>query len=308
MKRNIAFIILSNLLSLNAYSVLASDLDIHDNNTSKKTHNQTTIIPETNQPINITTINADINHNNIEQIVQLFKQAKTTNPNNINLLSYLAVWTNFNGNNIASIKLMAELAKLNPQRQADIEHLINTVDHIIATPLKNQPIKNNHNNIAIITSGENLTANGSMTSLTIERLTMTLQIAKSEPNTLIIVTSEHSKQPQITTTLMTQWLITHGIAPKRIISSQPANNMIEQTLHSSHILAHHKIDHATLITSATTARYTQILFDIASWQTGPQGISFDSIAISDHDLFDLKKPTTNELINIYRDALQIYEA
>ncbi len=92
----------------------------------------------------------------------LFTQAQTVAPNDIDILSYLAVWHNFKGNNAASIKQMTKLASLNPGRQADIEHIINTIDHIVAIPLKSTPLKSYNGNTAIVTLGYALNPDGTM--------------------------------------------------------------------------------------------------------------------------------------------------
>ncbi|OOE92183.1 transporter, partial [Salinivibrio sp. IB643] len=53
-------------------------------------------------------------------------------------------------------------------------------------------------------------------------------------------------------------------------------------------------------------RRGQTLFEVASWKTGPQGITFDTVAYPDKPLDQLQKASTNELLGIYRDALRTY--
>lgn len=201
---------------------------------------------------------------------------------------------------------MAKLASLNPGRQADIEHIINTVDHVIATPLKTMVTKPYNGNTAIITLGYALNPNGTMNKILIQRLKLTLTLAEQSPNSLIIVTGGVPQNHNTEGKLMADWLIKHGISPHRIIEDNYARSTVENALYVSYALARHKIDHATLVSSASHVRRGQTLFDIASWQTGPRGISFDSVSVEDKPLAELTIPSDKELLGIYRDALRVY--
>ncbi len=254
----------------------------------------------------ISAANAQIYNGNVDRAITLFKQAQATAPDDIDILSYLAVWQNFKGNNAASIKQMAKLTSLNPGRQADIEHIINTVDHVIATPLKTMVTKPYSGNTAIITLGYALNPNGTMNEILIQRLKLTLTLAEQSPNSLIIVTGGVPQNHKTEGRLMADWLIKHGISPHRIIEDNYARSTVENALYVSYALARHKIDHATIVSSASHVRRGQTLFDIASWQTGPRGISFDSVSVEDKPLSELTIPSDKELLGIYRDALRVY--
>lgn len=254
----------------------------------------------------ISAANAQIYNGNVDRAIALFTQAEDVAPNDLDILSYLAVWHNFKGNNVASIEQMTKLATLNPGRQADIEHIINTVDHIIATPLKITSLKPYSGNTAIITLGYALNPDGTMNNILIKRLKKTLALAKQSPKSLVIVTGGMPKNNQTEGKLMADWLIKHGIPQHNLIEENYARNTVENALYVSYALARHKIDHATIISSASHVRRGQALFDIASWQTGPRGISFDSVSVTDKPLSTLVIPSNKELVDIYRDALRTY--
>jgi uncharacterized SAM-binding protein YcdF (DUF218 family) len=254
----------------------------------------------------ISAANAQIYNGNIDRAITLFTQAQTVASNDIDILSYLAVWHNFKGNNDASIEQMTKLASLNPGRQADIEHIINTVDHVVAIPLKTTTQKTYSGNTAIITLGYALNPDGTMNNILIQRLKKTLTLAKQSPKALIIVTGGMPKNHQTEGKLMADWLIKNGIPQRRIIEDNYARNMVENTLYTSYALARHKIDHATIVSSGSHVRRGQTLFDIASWKIGPRGITFDSVSVTDKPLSKLVIPSDEELLAIYRDALRIY--
>lgn len=254
----------------------------------------------------ISAANAQIYNGNVERAIELLTQAQTAAPDDIDILSYLAVWQNFKGNNAASIIQMTKLASLNPGRQADIEHIINTVDHVVATSLKTTSLKHYSGNTAIITLGYALNPDGTMNDILIQRLKITLTFAKQSPNALIIVTGGVPKNNKTEGKLMADWLVKHGIPHHRIVEDNYARSTVENALYASYALARHKIDHATIISSASHVRRGQTLFDIASWQTGPRGISFDSISVADKPLSTLAVPSNKELLGIYRDALRVY--
>ena len=105
---------------------------------------------------------------------------------------------------------------------------------------------------------------------------------------------------------MADWLVDKGINPNRIIEENYATSTVGNALFSSYALARHKIKHATIISSASHVRRGQTLFEIASWQTGPQNITFDTVSYPDKPLEQLKQVSDSELLGIYRDALRTY--
>jgi len=145
-----------------------------------------------------------------------------------------------------------------------------------------------------------------MNTILIERLNATLAMAKKRPNAYIVVTGGVPKNHKTEGKLMADWLVKNGIDASRIIEDNYARSTVENALYSSYALARHNIDHATIISSASHVRRGQALFEVANWQTGPKGITFDTYAANDKPLAELKIPTDGELLGIYRDALRVY--
>lgn len=254
----------------------------------------------------ISAANAQIYNKNVDRAIALFEQGLTVAPDDIDLHSYLAVWHNFKGNEAASNEHMKKIAALNPARKTDIKRIFNTVKRVLDTPLKDRPENNYKGNTAIVTLGYALNPDGSMHEILIERLETTLSMAKNNPDALIVLTGGVPKNHKTEGRLMADWLIKKGISKNRIIEENYATSTVDNALFSSYALARHKIDHATIISSASHVRRGQTLFEIASWKTGPKGITFDTVAYPDKPLKDLKEASDKELLGIYRDALRTY--
>lgn len=250
--------------------------------------------------------NAQIYNSNVDRAIELFTQILDVAPDDVDAHSYLVIWQNFKGNKSEVTKHLNALEQLNKGRVADLKKIMYTIDRIVATPLSNKIKKPAKGNNAIITLGYALNPDGSMNEILIDRLNATLAMAKSNPNTYIIVTGGVPKNHKTEGKLMADWLVKNGIKKARIIEDNYARSTVENALYSSYALARHDINHATIISSASHVRRGQALFEVASWQTGPKGISFDTYAANDRPLEELKVPTDGELLGIYRDALRVY--
>ncbi|PSV22131.1 transporter [Photobacterium leiognathi subsp. mandapamensis] len=255
----------------------------------------------------ISAANAQIYNKNADRAISLFQQALSVAPDDVDLHAYLAVWQRFKGNQAESAKHMATLTKLNPGKAADIERIFTTVDRIVATPLKEKAAKGKLDDKgAIITLGYALNPDGSMHPILVERLETTLAMAKANPDALIVLTGGVPMNHKTEGKLMADWLIEKGISKDRIIEENYATSTVDNALFSSYALARHHIKHATIISSASHVRRGQTLFEIASWQTGPQNITFDTVSYPDKPLKELATPSDSELLGIYRDALRTY--
>lgn len=255
----------------------------------------------------ISAANAQIYNANVDKAIALFEQALTVAPDDADLHAYLAVWQRFKGNQSESAKHMATLDSLNPGKATDIKRIFATVDRVLATPLKEQAEKgllNDHG--AIVTLGYALNPDGSMHEILIERLETTLAMAKANPDALLVLTGGVPMNHKTEGKLMADWLIAKGVNKNRIIEENYATSTVDNALFSSYALARHHIKHATIISSASHVRRGQTLFEIASWQTGPKGITFDTVSYPDKPLKDLAKASDGELLGIYRDALRTY--
>ncbi|MBS9905367.1 YdcF family protein [Vibrio alginolyticus] len=255
----------------------------------------------------ISAANAQIYNKNADRAIELFEQALSVAPDDVDLHAYLAVWQRFEGNQAESAKHMATLTKLNAGKAADIQRIFDTVDRVLATPLKEKADKGKLDDKgAIVTLGYALNPDGSMHQILVERLETTLAMAKANPDALIVLTGGVPKNHKTEGKLMADWLIEKGISKDRIIEENYATSTVGNALFSSYALARHNIKHATIISSASHVRRGQTLFEIASWQTGPQGITFDTVSYPDKPLKDLTKASDGELLGIYRDALRTY--
>ncbi|MGD8117417.1 ElyC/SanA/YdcF family protein [Vibrio sp. TRT 29B02] len=255
----------------------------------------------------ISAANAQIYNKNVDKAIELFEQALSVAPQDVDLHAYLAVWQRFNNNQAESEKHMETLAKLNAGKASDIKRIFATVERVLATPLKKQANKGQlGDHGAIVTLGYALNPDGSMHQILIERLETTLQMAKDNPDALIILTGGVPKNHKTEGKLMADWLIEKGIKKERIIEENYATSTVGNALFSSYALARHNIQHATIISSASHVRRGQTLFEIASWQTGPQDITFDTVSYPDKPLKELEQASNSELLGIYRDALRTY--
>ncbi|MEZ9870424.1 ElyC/SanA/YdcF family protein [Vibrio sp. 10N.261.51.C6] len=255
----------------------------------------------------ISAANAQIYNKNAERAIELFEQALMVAPDDVDLHAYLAVWQRFEGNESESNKHMEKLENLNKGKAEDIKRIFATVDRVLETPLKESADKgllSDHG--AIVTLGYALNPDGSMHEILIERLETTLAMSKANPDAMIVLTGGVPKNHKTEGKLMADWLISKGVSKDRIIEENYATSTVGNALFSSYALARHDIKHATIISSASHVRRGQTLFEIASWQTGPQGITFDTVSYPDKPLEDLKKASSGELLGIYRDALRTY--
>ncbi|GLO63071.1 transporter [Vibrio sp. MACH09] len=255
----------------------------------------------------ISAANAQIYNKNVDGAIDLFKQALNVAPDDVDLHAYLAVWQRFKGHQTESNKHMAALTKLDAGKAADIKRIFQTVERILVTPLKENADKGKLDSKgAIVTLGYALNPDGSMHPILEERLQTTLKMANANPDALIVLTGGVPKNHKTEGKLMADWLIKNGVKKERIIDENYATSTVGNALFSSYILARHNIKHATIISSASHVRRGQTLFEIASWQTGPKEITFDTVSYPDKPLKTLIKASSSELLGIYRDALRTY--
>ncbi|POF58017.1 transporter, partial [Vibrio vulnificus] len=165
----------------------------------------------------ISAANAQIYNKNVDKAIELFQQALSVAPDDVDLHTYLAVWQKFKGNEQAYQQHVTALNTLNQGRAADLQRLLSTVDRILQTPLKEKATRQLGSNDAIVTLGYALNPDGSMHDILIERLETTLAMAKANPEALIILTGGVPQNHKTEGKLMADWLIERGISANRII-------------------------------------------------------------------------------------------
>ena len=255
----------------------------------------------------ISAANAQIYNGNVERAINLFEQALTTAPDDLDLNTYLATWQRFKGDQAKSDAYLKRVSELNGGRAADLQRLFDTVDRVNATPLKEQGERSpKPGNRAIVTLGYALNPDGSMHDILLGRLETTRSLAQANPAALIILTGGVPQNRQTEGKLMADWLVKKGIDRSRIIEENYATSTVENALYSGYALARHQIQYATLVSSASHVRRGQTLLEIACWQSGPAGIQIDSVSYPDQPLSALAKVSDGELLGIYRDALRTY--
>ena len=254
----------------------------------------------------ISAANAQIYNGNVDKAISLFQQALVQAPDDLDLNSYLYIWQGFKGNDAEATRHLKALTQRNPARAADVQRIREMVARIVATPLQDQATTMPVGRNAIVTLGYALNPDGSMHDILIKRLEVTLAQAQKNPKALIVLTGGVPQNRQTEGRLMADWLVAKGVDRRRIIEENYATSTVDNALFSSYALARHRIEYATMISSASHVRRGQALLEIAAWQTGPAGIRFESLAYADKPLEELKAAGSSELQGIYRDALRTY--
>ncbi len=259
----------------------------------------------------ISAANAQIYNSQIDRAVQLFEQAHQVAPDDIDINSYLATWAQATGNEKDARNYLAQVAVRNPGRAADIRSIFERIDRISATPLQEQPTAEQlkaakGGKRAIVTLGYALNPDGTMHKILEGRLEKTLELAKADPETMIIVTGGVPQNGQTEGKLMANWLVERGIARDRIIEENYATSTVDNALYSAYALARQDISNAILISSASHVRRGQTLLEIACSQICRNDIKFISVSYPDKPLAELAKVSKGEALGIYRDALRTY--
>lgn len=251
--------------------------------------------------------NAQVYNKNIDEAVKIFEQIIQAAPADLDAHTYLATWYRFQGNTEKSKAHFEQIKTLNAGRADDLSKIFAEIDSVVKTPLKTEAIAHDEKTkTAIITLGYALNADGSMHPILMDRLNTTLALAKQNPNALIMLTGGVPKNNQTEGKLMADWLEKNGVERSRIVEENYARTTIENALFTTYALAKHKVEKATIVSSASHVRRGQTLFEIASWQTGPVGIQFETVATVDKPLNELVVPSKEEMLGIYRDALSTY--
>ena len=190
------------------------------------------------------------------------------------------------GNKEASRSYLAKVADRNSGRAADLEEIIARVQRITAAPLQtelteDQVKASREGKRAIVTLGYALNPDGSMDKILLGRLQTTLELAKADPEALLILTGGVPQNRQTEGKLMADWLANHGIDRSRLIEENYATSTVDNALYSAYALARHQIDYAVLVSSASHVRRGQTVLEIACDQIGPANIKVASVSYPD---------------------------
>lgn len=248
--------------------------------------------------------NANIYNGNIDRAIPLYQKVLTVAPDDVKANIYLTAWNRFKGNQAESEKYAAHLKAIAPEKFAELEKVFSIIDHAAQMPITDKLSHKLPEHSAIITLGYALNPDGSMHDILIQRLEKTLEIAKENPNALILVTGGVPQNNKTEANLMKQWLIEHGIDGKRIYADNYARSTVENALYSRYALAAHRIKQAVLISSGSHVRRGQALFEIATLDSGPKDIKIETVAALDKPLEQLQHISEKDLLGIYRDSLK----
>ncbi|MEH8046372.1 ElyC/SanA/YdcF family protein [Gallibacterium anatis] len=247
--------------------------------------------------------NANIYNGNVDKAIELYKEALNIAPDDVKTNMYLSSWYRYKNDTQNSEKYLKHLEQIAPEKASLLKQMFATIDKVTKLPITDKLDRKLTQNDAIMTLGYALNPDGSMNDILIQRLQKTLELAKQNPESLIIVTGGVPKNNQTEGNLMKDWLIKQGIEGKRIFAENYARSTVENTLFSRYALAHHNIKHAVLISSGSHVRRGQTLLELAVKESGPQGITIETVAALDKPLADLQKVSDKELLGIYRDSL-----
>ncbi|ANU81611.1 transporter [Aggregatibacter actinomycetemcomitans] len=248
--------------------------------------------------------NANIYNGNTDKAIELYQKVLTVAPDDVKAHIYLTAWNRFKQNQGETDKYFTRLKALAPQKAAELEQVFKIIDNAASQPISDKLANKLPADSAIITLGYALNPDGSMHDILIQRLEKTLEIAKQNPDALIIVTGGVPQNNRTEGALMKQWLINKGIDAKRIYADNYARSTVENALFSRYALAKHHIKHAALISSGSHVRRGRALFEIAALESGPQNIKIETVAALDKPLDELQKVSEKDLLGIYRDSLK----
>ncbi|WP_032091907.1 ElyC/SanA/YdcF family protein [Necropsobacter rosorum] len=249
--------------------------------------------------------NANIYNGNVDKAIPLYEKVLSIAPDDIKAHIYLTTWHRFKQNRAENEKYFKRLQTLSPEKASTLSKVFETIDRITHQPITDKLEQPLGENAAIITLGYALNPDGSMHEILIQRLEKTLELAKQNPDSLIIVTGGVPQNNKTEGTLMKQWLIDKGIPTERIYSDDYARSTVENALFARYAVAKHKIKHAVLISSGSHVRRGQALFEIATWESGPQDLNIRTVAALDKPLDELQTVSQKDLLGIYRDSLKV---
>ncbi|MGL5006758.1 MAG: ElyC/SanA/YdcF family protein [Plesiomonas sp.] len=249
--------------------------------------------------------NAYIYNKDINKAIQIFEKVLTLAPDDLDAHTYLATWQRFNDNQAEVDKHLNSLKVLSPARYQQLQKLFAVVDTVSKMPIRDTLPGPLGADSAIVVLGYALNPDGSMHDILIKRLEKALELTNQSPQALVIVTGGVPHNNQTEADLMQKWLVQKGVDAKRIVQDNYATSTVENALYSRYALTQHRIKQAVVLSSGSHVRRGQALLQIATWETGPHDITFESIAAPDKALEELQQVSKDDLLGIYRDSLRV---
>ncbi|MCC3276649.1 YdcF family protein [Arthrobacter sp. zg-Y20] len=182
-------------------------------------------------------------------------------PKNFNARLTHTVYSKVTGDTAAYTAGMEELRRLDPERAADFEARIQTVDDVAAVPFNTKVpdgVPAQHH--AFVVLGYALSDTGEMEETLIERLKVAKAAADKYPDSLLIVTGGVPKGGITESDAMARWLTENGVAEDRIIKEGLATDTVENALFSLERAQDAGVESMTLISSASHMRRALVVF------------------------------------------------
>lgn len=152
----------------------------------------------------------------------------------------------------------------------------------------------------IVTLGYGLNNDGSMKPPLIMRLEKTLEVARTFPQTLVVVSGGVPKNNTTESRQMKKWLIKKGIAPERIFEENKSRDTVGNAKHATKILRAQGVDHVILISSSSHLSRASLLFRIALNKGGMEKATLQPLAP------DAIKSDNGHSWSLYRDAFRMF--
>ncbi|PSW06665.1 YdcF family protein [Photobacterium lipolyticum] len=229
-------------------------------------------------------------------------------------LIYLSVWHSHQGNLFESQQYLEQLVTADKPLADKVACLSRKIEGIVSTPVhycpaelrENElPAEDKHFNHAIITLGFKLNDDGSMAPQLLQRLSLTVDLSKRYPHSVIIVTGGLEQAGITESQAMKAWLVEQGISANRVIEEDQATNTIDNARFSLALLERHHIHRATLVSASIHVHRSQVLFDTLQWREKHSTIHFTHCAVED-GLFSVIRPTGKVKRDCYIDALRCF--
>ncbi|MDX1301516.1 ElyC/SanA/YdcF family protein [Photobacterium sp.] len=269
------------------------------------------------QDLQITLANMQTFRGNIELALHSYQQAlssATSTSDKKSALVYLTVWHYYQGNFPESRQYLEQLVTADKPLADKVACLLSKIEGIVSTPVhywhgelreSEFPAEDEHFNHAIITLGFKLNDDGSIAPQLLQRLSLTVDLSKRYPHSVIIVTGGLEKAGITESQAMKAWLVDHGVSGNRVIEEDQATNTIDNARFSLALLERHHIHRATLVSASIHVHRSQVLFDTLQWRERHSTIHFTHCAVED-GLLSFTYPEGKVKRDCYIDALRCF--